>query len=369
MQRFIYLLLCLPFSLFAQENTWLDGSALGINYLGGKILMHTPKIYVEAPPYSSAIEVSYTKQTLGNKPWHQKFGFPEAAVNFCYSMNGSSELGNAIAIYPSIQFKILGNTKLHWFGKVGGGLGFINQRWQRTPTTDSMNNIIGSKLNNFSMFQTGIRYKVDKHWSAQLGLHFYHLSNAAARSPNFGINTFGLHAGIHYFPNGIMDNFIKQEQIKIKNALHVGLSSTIAFAEAKTPDGPLYRIVSLTVQGAKMYRNKNRILFGSDVIYSSKSRAFIHSTQQTKNGKLITPWQYTAFIGHEFLFGRTGFPVYAGAYVTRPIGGEKIYQKVGITYHFYRSPQQFAKDMYAALILKTHLVQAQYAELGIGVLF
>lgn len=369
MPRFFYLLFCLPISLFAQEDKNLNGCSFGMNYLGGKILIHTPKIHIDAPPYSSAIELSYKKQCLGNKPWHQKFGFPEAAVNICYSMNGDKVLGNAIAIYPSIQFKILGTHKLNWFGKVGGGLGYINQRWQRTPSADSINNIIGSRLNNFSMFQTGLRFKIEKHWSAQVGLHFYHLSNAAARSPNFGINTFGFHAGINYFPNGIIENFTKQNFPKQKNPLNFGMSSSIAFAEAKTPNGPLYRIYTFTLHGAKMYRNKNRILFGSDAIYSYKSRAFINNTYQTKNGKLVSAWQHTAFIGHEFLFGRTGFPVYAGAYLTRPIGGEKIYQKVGITYHFYTKKHHWAKDIYTALILKTHLVQAQYAELGLGILF
>ncbi|HOZ50517.1 MAG TPA: acyloxyacyl hydrolase [Chitinophagaceae bacterium] len=365
--RILILIFCLlPNYSFAQKKNKSNGVSFGMNYYGGKILIHTNKIHLNPPPYSSAFEISYNKQTLGNKDWHHRFGFPEVALNSIFSMNGSKELGNAIAFYPSIKFRILRLNKIEWYYKFGGGIGLASKHWNRTPYSDSMNNIIGSQVNNFTMFQTGIRYSINPKWTAQAGLHFYHLSNAAARSPNYGINTLGVNVGLNYHPKNEVTHFEKQQLKKRKNPLNFNLASSIAFAEDKTPDGPLYPIFTGTASFIKMYKNKNRIMIGSDAIYNTRFRALIRNTFQTNNNEFISTWQYTAFLGHEFLFGRVGFPLIAGAYLNRPLEGKKIYQKLGMNYHFHHPKEGTFKDVYLSLMLKTHLVQAQYAELGLG---
>ena len=367
--RYIYamriLFFCLLLSTHLQAQT--RGDAWGVQYMGGRILIHTPKIHVEAPSCSWATEFSYQHQTSGKKDWHQRFGFPEASINLCYANYGDAQLGSSIAVYPAIQCKIIGNTHRYWYGKMGGGIGYANRRWQRLPAADSMNNIIGSHLNNFSMFQSGIHFTIAPRWSAQAGVQFYHLSNAASRSPNYGINTFGAHIGLQYHPNGIIDHFEKRDIPRRKNPFLLNAGSSLGFAESKTVDGPLYRIATLSLSAVKRYRNKNNIMLGCDAIYSSKTRAYIFSTNQTnRRGESLSPWQYTTYVGHEFLFGHTGFPIYAGAYLNRPVGGSKIYQRLGINYYFVQKEKGWCRAMYAQLLLKTHLIQAQYAELGLG---
>jgi len=359
------LFLFLPVYVLSQPLS-SDGTALSMSYMAGKIFMHTPKIHLKAPPYSSGVELSYKKQTTGTKDWQQRFGFPEVGVNLFLSMNGSKELGTALGIYPSIQFRLLTFKKAYWYFKLGGGIGLVSKHWERTPAADSMNNVIGSALNNFTMFQSGIRFTLNQHWTTNAGIHFYHLSNAAIRSPNFGINTFGIHVGVNYHPKGVVHVVEKKELIKRKNPLNLSGSVSIAFAEDKTADGPVYPIATGTLFGSKMYCNKSRIMVGMDAIYNTKSRAFIRNTYQMKDGKYLSSWQYTAFLGHEFLFGRIGFPVIAGAYLNRPVGGKKIYQKLGMNLHYFHRNDKIIKDAYISLLLKTHLVQAQYAELGFG---
>jgi hypothetical protein len=365
MRCVLILLTLLPAQLFAQASL-SNGVAFGANYMGGKIFLHTPKIHVSQPAYSSGLELSYRKQTTGTKDWHQRFGFPEVGLNVFLSNNGSALLGHAIGIYPSIQFRILSLHKAYWYGKFGGGIGYVSKHWERTPAADSMNNIVGSAVNNFTMLQTGIRFLMSDYLTGQVGLHFYHLSNAAARSPNYGINTYGLHAGISVHPQQVVRQFDSRSLTHFKNPMNLCFSSTLAFAEDKTPDGPLYPVFTGTVSAYTMYRNKNRVLLGTDAIYNYHTRALIHNGFQMKGGTYLSPWQYTAFAGHEFLFGNIGFPLIVGAYLNRPVGGKKMYQKLGMNYHFYRHPSMIVKDAFLSLVLKTHLAQAQYAELGFG---
>jgi hypothetical protein len=343
--------------------------SFGLNYHGGKILIHTPKIYAQAPPYSQALEFSYAKQTTGNAYWQQRFGFPETALNFCVAANGSSILGYSFGLYPSIQFRILGGKKSYWYFKLGGGIGVNTKAWQRTPASDSINNILGSKVNNFTLFQTGLRFKVNERFSVQSGFHFYHVSNAATRTPNYGINTLGGFVGLHYHPYGNAYEVNKKEWPKLKNPLNIGAKVAIAFAESKTSDGPIYPYYHASLFASKMYRNKSRAIVGLDATYSSELYASFKNSYNHIGREKQAAVIYSAFLAHEFVFGKIGFPLQLGFYLNRPAGGRSKYQKLGINYHVYHDDSRRCKDLFLFTQLFTENVNAQYAEVGIGFMF
>ena len=366
MLRFFVILLLLPIAAQAQNDS--TKLSFGVNYLGGKLLIHTPKIHLKAPPYSQAMEFSYAKQTTGNAHWQQRFGFPETALNFCIAANGSSLIGTSFGFYPSIQFRIISHKKAYWFFKIGGGIGVNNKSWQRTPP-DSMNNILGSKVNNFTMIQTGLRYKLNRQFSLQGGLHFYHVSNAATRTPNYGINTIGGFLGLHYHPNGNAFQIEKKNWPKLKNPLNLGVKLATAFAESKTPNGPIYPYYHISIFGAKMYRNKSRAIVGLDATYSSELYSAFKNTYNHIGREREAAIIYSAFVAHEFVFGKIGFPLQLGFYINRPGGGRSRYQKLGINYHFYQNKDRTIKDMFILTQLFTENVNAQYAEFGLGFMF
>lgn len=351
-------------TLFAQKP-----HALQLNYLGGRVLIHTPKIHVEPPAYSNALEFSYIYQTTGNKSWHQKFGFPEIGLNACYANYLNERFGSAIGIYPSILFTILKLNKASIYGKVGGGISLASKKWQRVPYSDSSYNIISSKVNNMSMFQLGIRYPISMNWKLHGGVHFFHVSNASARQPNFGINTYGAFLGLQYFPNGNNPTLKKSEISKVKNSFNVGLRLAGAFAEDKVVNGPIYHHFGGSIFGRKMYRNKNSLLFGADMYYNSKWYAFFRNNHLFPGNERTKSFRYSLFAGHEFLFGKFAVPLQLGIYLNRPLGGELLYQKLGLAYYVYNSSKGFIKNMFVTSLLKTHYANAEYAELGIGVLF
>jgi len=341
-----------------------------MQYFGGKVFIHTPKIHLPAPQYTQAFEWSYTKQTTGTHPWQQRFGFPETGLNLCYVHYGDARYGNAIGFYPSIQFRILSHRQIDWFWKIGGGIGYATKHWERTPAVDSFNNIIGSAMNNFTMMQTGLRYSFASKWRIQIGAAFDHLSNAAARQPNYGINTFSGFVGLHYYPNSIVQVFQKQEQVQSKNPFNIGAKMSMAFAEDKTVDGPIYPYESGSLFVSKMWRHKFRSMLGADITYSEKLYAFIKNNYLYPGEEKKHSYRYTVFAGHEFVFGRIGLPLQLGYYLNHPVGGgDKIYQKLGINYHFYTARKGVLKDMFLFTQLKTHFARAEYAELGLGFLF
>lgn len=331
--------------------------------------MHTPKIHLTPPRYSQAFELSYSRQTTGEKEWHQRFGFPEIALNLSAARYGSAELGMAFGFYPSIAFPILRFKHADWYWKLGGGIGMATQSWQRTPASDSMNNILGSKVNNFTMIQTAYRFSFQKHWTIQAGIHFFHVSNAAARQPNYGINTLGVFLGAAYHRSGYSNTFIKKSLPHHPNPLNLGFRTSISFSEAKTVDGPIYPHYNFTLFGAKMYRNKSRAILGADATYSSKVYAFLKNGYTYPGKERKYAWQYSVFAGHEFVFGKIGLPLQLGYYLNHSIGGNKLYQKLGLNYHFYHRSHKVLKDLFLFTQLKTHYASAEYAEIGLGCLF
>lgn len=367
--RFLCLaFLIIPYVLFAQQ-TEEKSISYGASYLGGKVFIHTPKIHVDAQPYTQAIEFSYKKQTTGNKPWQQRFGFPETGLNLSLVNYGSPLIGKAVGFYPSIQFRIISAKNSFWYLKIGGGLGLASKHWKRTPAADSINNIIGSTLNNFTMIQSGIRKKIAPNWSIQGGIHFYHISNAAARQPNYGINTIGAFVGVNYHPRGVVMQFEKKETLKYKNPLNLVAKATLAFAEAKTVNGPLYPYYNITLAASKMYRNKSRAMLGIDATYSAELYTQFKNSYNFRGKEKQHAIRYSAFGAHEFVFGKIGLPLQLGFYLNRPAGGRKMYQKLGMNYHFYHNDNKLVKDAFITTQLMTELVNAQYAEFGLGFMF
>jgi len=365
--RLLFLLFFFPLSLFAQDNIPKSVSH-GLNYLGGKMIVHTPKINITAPPYSQAIEYSYCKQTKGNRAWQQRYGFPEIGINIAAADFGDQKLGRAIGLYPSIQFRLINSKQSHWYFKLGGGIGLINKSWNRTPSEDTVNNIIGSTVNNFTMIQSGYRMNLNKRWSMQAGIHFYHISNAAARHPNYGINTIGGFLGLRYHPFGIADDIKKRPLKTEKNPLNLVLKYCIAFAEARTPDGPLYPYYHVTLAGSKLYNNKNRAMLGLDATYSAELYTTFKNNYKFIGTERQNAIRYSIFGAHEFVFGKVGLPLQIGAYLNRPNGGGRFYQKLGMNYHFYHNDNNRLKDAFLITQLFTELVNAQYAEIGFGIM-
>lgn len=347
----------------------LKNYSYGVNYLGGKIYLHTPKIYVAAPPYSQALEFNFNKQTLGNAYWQQRFGFPETGLSVCVAHYGSPLIGWAAGLYPTIQFRIINFGKGYWYWKLGGGIGIASKSWKRTPPEDSINNIIGSTVNNFTMIQTGIRYQIATNWTIQAGLHFFHVSNAGMRKPNFGINTTGGFVGVNYHPKGFVNHFEKADQRPYKNPLNFGIQAACSFAEAKIANGPMYPTYGLSAFAAKMYRGKSRFALGVDLTYVSRLYAHYKTNFQYPGSERAHAWIGSVFMANEFVFGKIGLPLQLGYYLNRPAGGYPIYEKLGINWHFYRHPDKRIKDLYLSTQLKTHYATADYAEFGVGLLF
>ena len=356
-------------TVLAQEE-WGSGYGVEVNLLGGRMLKHTEKMGAALPEAVGGVELNLLQQTRGQKAWHAARGYPQVGVGIAYTHYGLADVyGQCIAAYPNLQLPLLRHKHFEWTLRGGYGVGYVTRRYDRAGG-DTLNRAIGSHLNNFSLFSTDLRYRPSKHWDIQAGFHFTHLSNAAARRPNLGLNVAGVHVGVRYFPVTSQPERSPVTAAQSPNRWWGAARFGVAMQEEGPPDGPLFPVYLTSIYGGRRWRETNKVFIGVDASYHGFVEAFLKNNEINMGTEGRYAWKSAVFGGNEFLFGRTAVLVQFGVYVREAyLRLDPFYQKVGIQYYVRQREKGMLKDVFFAALLKTHKAQAELAEFGLGVGF
>lgn len=351
----------------AQSNYW-DGFGLEVNAIGGRILKHTPKFKAPIPDVSKALDINLVLQTNGSKQWQQRRHYPIIGLGITYTDYGVDSIyGKCFSVYPNLQLPIIKGKQLEWTVRLGFGLGYVTKRFEREPSWDTLNNAISTHVNNFTTFYSDLRYHIDRHWDVQAGINFSHISNAFFRSPNLGINMYGAHIGVRYFPVTRSPQRIKQVLPQLKNRwlgqIRVGISEN-GYGNG---NGPLYPIYIASAYISKRYLSRNKAFVGIDYSYHEGIYAFLRNNEILAGQERSNSWKSSVFIGNEFLVGRVGIVLQLGVYIRdAALRIDPYYEKLGGNLYLIQKERGFIKEMFLSALLKAHKTQAEYAELGLG---
>lgn len=372
-RKIVLLISCLLFVyipyLSAQIN--LDGIGLEANVARGKIFRHSKKFPTQLPRAVTCAELNAVFKTTGTKDWHQRRKYPVVGFGMMYTDYGIDSIyGKCLSIYPNLEIPIIRHNSFEWVFKIGFGLGYMTREYQRYPTYDTFNTAIGSKFNNFTLFASDIRYSVNEHLDIQAGGNFSHVSNAAFRTPNLGINSYGAHIGVRYFPTTSQPDKQVRELTPLKNRWLVQARLGFSAKENNTPDGPMYPVSLVTVFASKRYWSKNKLLIGLDYSYHSNIYAFLRNNEINPGKEKANSWKSAVIIGNEFMVGRVGLLAQIGVYVKNyALPESTFYQKLGGNLYLVQKEEGVLKELSTYIHLKTHLFVAELVEVGIGVGF
>lgn len=366
------LLWCIILSVLVNHSSAQDkwaGIGIESNILRGKIFRHTEKFPTQLPKAVTGLEVNAVFQTYGTKDWQQRRHYPVLGFGFMYTDYGIDSIyGKCFSIYPSLQIPLVRYKKFEWTIKAAFGLGFVTKRYERFPTFDTVNTAIGTHFNNFSLFATDIRYRLNQHLDIQAGGTFTHISNAALRNPNLGINVYGAHLGVRYFPTTSQPERIHKELTPLKNRWLVQARLGISGRESFSPDGPMYLNPILSLFASKRYLSRNKLLVGLDYSYHNDVYAFLRVNEIEIGKERQNSWRSAVIVGNEFLFGKVGILLQMGFYLKNHyLAGEFFYQKLGGNLYLLQKEQGLLKEVSTSIILKTHMFEAELVEVGIGV--
>jgi hypothetical protein len=339
--------------------------------MAGKVLKHTKKFSAPVPELSTAAEVVLLKQTAGRQDWEQRRHYPLWGVGLSCTRYGIDSIyGNSIGLYPVLQIPLIRGKSLEWTLRVGMGIGYVTQHYERSPGWDTLNNAIGSSVNNFTMLTTQLRYRLNESWSLHAGLSFSHLSNGAMKQPNLGVNMYGGQVGLRYWPDGDRQQRIVRERPRLRNRILAQARLGMAFNESGTTDGPIYQTYLATVFASRRYGSKNKILLGIDYSYHTSIYAFQRNNEINVGNERANSWKSAVFVGHEWLFGRMALVAQFGVYIKEAVlRHDPYYQKIGYNYYLIRNEQGGLKELCLSVLLKTHKSDAELVEYGLGIGF
>lgn len=362
----------LLFLMLVSVSMYAQGSdAIEVNFLAGKVIKHTEKFSAPVPDLSTSLDIAWVKQTTGVKDWEQRRKFPIWGVGATLVHYGIDSIyGNAFGLYPFLQIPIIRGKSLEWTLRAGFGIGYVSRHYERAPVWDTLNNAIGSSINNFSSFSTQLRYRVDRHWSVQAGMSFCHLSNGAMKQPNLGVNLYGAQLGFRYWLQGDRPEKNERTLPKLSNRMLLHARLGIAIDESGTSDGPLYKTFLGTLYASRRYAGKNKLLLGVDYSYHQSIYAFERNNEINVGSERAKAWKAAVFVGHEWMFGRMSIITQVGVYVKQAmLKSDPYYEKIGYNYYLVRKERGALKELSISVLLKTHKSIAELVEYGVTVGF
>ncbi|MBK8847469.1 MAG: acyloxyacyl hydrolase [Bacteroidetes bacterium] len=348
------LIVCMPLCLKAQVVTPANIAAQ-LHY--GFLIAHRPSMAHMQEEHSKGLELSFTLNTSGNKPWQRLYGFPEIGVSYIVLSTGSKEhLGNAHALYPFINFGIIKNKNYKLCWRLGYGFGYIEKTFSEKD--NYKNNAIGSHLNA----GVNVRIKQDITLSRNCFLTtdvgISHWSNGSVRTPNLGINIATASVGFRYqFGKFVLDTITRPYSQNKK-----GISILIGgFPKEVYPAGNR-RFFAATLNTSYEFgkKLKHKWAVGADYMYDN-SLAYRLTNSQPELGMMEANSRIGIHAAYIQRFDKMEIWLQQGYYLYNKMeeDSKNLFQIYGLRYYVYQK-------WFAAVNLKTHFAKADYIELGIG---
>ncbi len=334
---------------------------------------HTPRLTIRTGQSIGLYEVGVGWSTQGRRDWEAWRKYPAWGISASYIALGEQAHGAGWALFPHLSIPLWRWERWLIAFRIGTGLGYVVRPYDsfKNPTE----NAIGSHWNNLTQFRFGFNYRSDKHWRLQAGVSLTHLSNGAAKLPNFGINLPAYFFSASFSPREVIEESFRPAATPNRSERRWGALVGITHARIAyaVVDGPQYALWGASINALFHLDRLNRLSIGLDGEYNPAVAEFGRQTgsflsaRDARRGALrlaLTP-------GAEFLFGPIGIHLQAGFY----IGGPRInrytpgpwYSRLTTRWYLPAIPHTHLRP-WVGVALKAHNVNAEMIALQCGVL-
>lgn len=329
--------------------------------------------HIEMTPFKRhypSFEFSVLKATYGRTRWEYKYNYPLIGISYWYSGLGNTPvLGSAHAVFPYINFPLLGKKGFNIYFRLGVGLGYLTRPYDRYDNYQNL--AIGSHINGAVNLLFEARWRLGEKMMASAGLALQHFSNGSIKSPNYGLNiptanvafAYRLSRENPYMRKKLLPELIPFEFDGKKSVtVDVNAGFGVKDMQATLGVGNLYMIVNIFANILKPVSYKSRFGLGFDISYDASDNKVL----EMKNIEVENQWQIIKTgitAAYELEFSRMSIMLNLGSYLS---GLDKsdgyVYEKLGLRYGF-------TDRLFASLVLKAHYARADYISLGLGYKF
>ena len=150
-----------------------------------------------------AFEFSVYQNTFGKREWEANYNYPYIGFTFYHANFGftnaevGKHLGSAFAIYPFINYPLIGNENSQFTFKFGVGLGYLTKCFDNFDNYHNFS--IGSHVNAAVNLSFEYRQRISPRLKTVASIGLTYFSNGSTKLPNYGLNTFSGALGLAYF--------------------------------------------------------------------------------------------------------------------------------------------------------------------------
>lgn len=325
----------------------------------GAILPHRKEVNEIVEGKTQAYEFSFYKSTVGKKQWQQLYNYPKVGVSaLAINLGNERELGMGFGVFPFIEIPI-NQRKINWRLKMGYGIGYIEKPFDKA--TNFKNIAIGSHYNALIYANMLWSIKLGKRVNTSAGLSIIHFSNGSFSRPNLGINIFSLNTGVSYNFGNLNErvvNDIEERPHKWSKKIMIGFG----VKEIPPVEGPKYFVSTYSFNLIKTRAQKSSYGFGADLIYNTSLSELI-AQDSTNSSSGLDNFRLGLAGIYSFDFGKISLLIEVGGYVfSRYKKNGTIYNKIGTRFNL-------SDRLFLNLGVRTHIVVADFVEIGIGYKF
>lgn len=329
------------------------GSEITATY--GFLIAHRDALLPLQQSHLTSLEGSFFRTSDGSKAWERSFLLPEKGIHVSYIRTGSPDrLGNALAVFPYLDFPLNNRPDRHLWFRYGMGIGYVEHVFN--PSDNFKNVAIGSHVNGVIHF--GLRYRMysGNSSSVDIGLQLTHFSNGSIRVPNLGINLPA--ACVSYRLGGNKKGTTVQKDTSGFNRNgSVSILAATGIKEVYPAEGPMYH--AATISATYFFTSKKRHDWGlgTDFFYdnslSVRNAAMTGDSSKSANFRPGIHGAWRMSISRISLLFNMGFYPY-----TAYKNDGNFYHRIGLRYDFGK--------IFACMQLKTHYARADFIEWGLG---
>lgn len=348
---------------FAQKNK--ETIAVEINGLAGNVLQHAPDLGHLVTGHPEGVMISFSKKTFGEESWQQIYNYPDYGIYFLYQDFKNPYLGHNFASGLHYNFYFLNR---HLMFKIAEGIAYTSDPYNKV--TNNKNKSFGTRIMANTNFL--LEYKKENivdNFGIQAGVFFTHFSNGRIKSPNSGINTYGINIGINY-------NFNKQQQfIRDSTALKSVFKESIKYNfvfrtgvnESPVINSGQYPFYHIGFYADKRLNRKSGLQLGTEIFLTQAVKDFIYyyaTAYPQRNVTIDTDYKKIGvFVGHELFVNRLSLEFQLGYYVYQPFKFEiPVYDRLGAKYYL-------TKNISTGFSIKTHGFLAEALEFNTAIRF
>jgi hypothetical protein len=328
----------------------------------GRIIPHTGRFIPIINYPTFLFEFKYTKQrfSIDNMQKIEDYRIVEWVAQ--YAVFGDRQiLGNAFSIYPAATIRIWKSKYTNTYFRIGSGLSILNRKFD--PIQNPNNNVIGSHLNNITVFGFQFDLKKWSKWDMAAHINFTHFSNGSMQNPNLGINT--ATAGMTLYNKKESNKPFKPKPIEPQGKIQILWRNGIALQD-NVAGGSKHLAYTTNVLCMFATSSNNSLGGGIHIGYNNgEYRWLIRRTPESEKNLHLQSTDISINLANEWMFYQVGLFASVGYYLFDPFYKiSPIYFKGGFNYYPFNS--QFLKGFCFIGNIKSHFFIADFMELGIG---